>query len=39
MKIGVQSAFSGATPPSLIAEVGRVAEERGFHSLWLPGQT
>ncbi len=36
MKIGVQSAFSGATPPSLIAEVGRVAEERGFHSLWLP---
>jgi probable F420-dependent oxidoreductase len=36
MKIGIQSAFSGATPPSLIAEVGRVAEERGFHSLWLP---
>jgi probable F420-dependent oxidoreductase len=36
MKIGIQSAFSGATPPSLIAAVGRVTEERGFHSLWLP---
>jgi probable F420-dependent oxidoreductase len=36
MKIGVQSAFSGATPPSLIAETGRVAEGHGFHSLWLP---
>jgi len=36
MKIGVQSAFSGATPPALIAELGRVVEARGFHSLWLP---
>jgi probable F420-dependent oxidoreductase len=36
MKIGVQSAFSGATPPELIADFGRIAEERGFHSLWVP---
>jgi len=36
MKIGVQTAFSAAIPPSLIAEMGRVVEARGFHSLWLP---
>ena len=36
MKIGIQSAFSGATPPDLIAEFGQIIEERGFHSLWVP---
>jgi probable F420-dependent oxidoreductase len=36
MKIGLQSAFSGATPPELIADFGGIAEERGFHSLWVP---
>lgn len=36
MKIGVQTAFNAATPPELCAETGRVAEERGFHSLWVP---
>ncbi len=36
MKIGVISAFAGATPPDLIANAGRIAEERGFHSIWLP---
>jgi probable F420-dependent oxidoreductase len=36
MKIGVQTGFSQATPPDLIAEFGQIAEERGFHSLWVP---
>ena len=36
MQIGVQSAFTAATPPELIADLGRIAEERGFHSLWVP---
>ena len=36
MQIGLQTAFSGATPPDLIAEYGRIAEERGFHSIWVP---
>ena len=36
MKIGIQSAFSGATPPDLIADFGRIVEECGFHSLWVP---
>jgi len=36
MKIGVQTGFSGATPPELIAAFGRIAEERGFHSIWVP---
>ncbi len=36
MKIGVQTGFSGATSPDLIADFGRVAEEAGFHSLWVP---
>ena len=36
MKIGLQSAFSAATSPQLIADYGRIAEEREFHSLWLP---
>jgi probable F420-dependent oxidoreductase len=36
MKVGVQTGFSGATSPDLIAEFGKIAEERGFHSLWVP---
>jgi len=36
MKIGVQTGFSGATTPDLIADSGRIAEEVGFHSLWVP---
>ena len=36
MKIGVQTGFSGATSPDLIAEYGRIVEERGFHSIWVP---
>ena len=36
MKIGVQTAFSGATSPDLIADFGRIAEASGFHSLWVP---
>jgi probable F420-dependent oxidoreductase len=36
MKIGVQTGFSGATPPDLIADFGRIVEERGFHSIWVP---
>jgi probable F420-dependent oxidoreductase len=36
MKIGVQTGFSGATSPDLIADFGRIAEEAGFHSLWVP---
>ncbi len=36
MKIGVQTGFSQATTPDLIAEFGTIAEERGFHSLWVP---
>jgi probable F420-dependent oxidoreductase len=36
MKIGIQSAFSGATPLAPIAEFGPIIEERGFHSLWVP---
>ncbi len=36
MKIGVQTGFSGATSPDLIAECGRIVEERGFHSIWVP---
>jgi probable F420-dependent oxidoreductase len=36
VKIGVQTAFSGATPPELIAEFGAIVEERGFHSVWVP---
>jgi len=36
MKIGVQTAFNGATPPDLIADFGRIAEQCGFHSLWVP---
>jgi probable F420-dependent oxidoreductase len=36
MKIGVQTAFAEATSPDLIAEFGRIVEERGFHSIWVP---
>ncbi len=36
MKVGVQTGFSGATSPELIADFGRIVEERGFHSLWVP---
>jgi probable F420-dependent oxidoreductase len=36
MNIGIQTAFSGATPPELIADFGRIIEERGFHSIWVP---
>jgi probable F420-dependent oxidoreductase len=36
MKIGIQSAFSGATSPDLIADFGPIIEDRGFHSLWVP---
>lgn len=36
MKIGVQSAFNDATSPGTIAETGRIVEECGLHSLWVP---
>jgi probable F420-dependent oxidoreductase len=36
VKIGIQSAFGTATPPDLIADFGRIVEERGFHSIWVP---
>jgi probable F420-dependent oxidoreductase len=36
MKVGVQTGFSGATSPELIAAFGQIAEERGFHSVWVP---
>lgn len=36
MKIGCQMAFNHLTSPDHIAEAGRVAEERGFHSFWVP---
>jgi probable F420-dependent oxidoreductase len=36
VKIGIQSAFNGGTPPALMARLARVVEERGFHSLWVP---
>ncbi len=36
MHIGIQSAFSAATPPDPIADLGRIVEERGFHSIWVP---
>jgi len=36
MKVGVQTGFSGATSPELIADFGRISEERGFHSVWVP---
>jgi len=36
MKIGCQMAFNDYTSPAYIAEAGRMAEELGFHSLWVP---
>ena len=36
MKIGILAGFSAATPPDLIADFGREAEQRGIHSLWVP---
>jgi alkanesulfonate monooxygenase SsuD/methylene tetrahydromethanopterin reductase-like flavin-dependent oxidoreductase (luciferase family) len=39
MKVGVQTGFSGATSPELIADFGQIAEERGFHSIWVPAPT
>ena len=36
MKIGVISAFDQNTPPEAIGSAGRIAEERGFHSMWMP---
>jgi len=37
MKIGVQVYLGGdAANPAFLAAVARAAEERGFHSLWLP---
>lgn len=36
MKIGCQMAFNDLTSPDYIAEAGGIAEELGFHSLWVP---
>lgn len=36
MKVGVQTGFSGVTSPELIADFGRISEDRGFHSIWVP---
>lgn len=36
MKIGVMSGFGAATPPAFIAAAGRIAEEHGLHSIWVP---
>jgi probable F420-dependent oxidoreductase len=36
MKIGCQMAFNDRTSPSYIAQAGRIAEELGFHSFWVP---
>ena len=36
MKIGVIGGFNQRTSPELIATAGRLAEERGFHTFWVP---
>ena len=36
MKVGVQTGFSGVTSPELIADFGRISEDRDFHSIWVP---
>jgi alkanesulfonate monooxygenase SsuD/methylene tetrahydromethanopterin reductase-like flavin-dependent oxidoreductase (luciferase family) len=36
VKFGVFTGFGAHTSPEVIAATGRVAEERGFHSLWAP---
>ena len=36
MRIGVVSGFDGRRPPDFVAAAGRIAEERGFHSFFVP---
>lgn len=36
MKVGCQMAFNDRTTPEYIAAAGRIAEQMGFHSLWVP---
>ncbi len=36
MQIGVVSGFDGRRPPDFVAAAGRIAEERGFHSFFVP---
>lgn len=36
MQVGVTLAFNQHTPPALAIEAAKLAEERGFHSLWVP---
>ncbi len=36
MRIGVTLAFDQHTPPALAVEAAQLAEERDFHSLWVP---
>lgn len=36
MQIGVVSGFDGRRPPEFVAAAGRIAEERGLHSFFLP---
>ncbi len=36
MKVGCQMAFSEITSPQYIAEAGRLVEDLGFHSFWVP---
>jgi probable F420-dependent oxidoreductase len=36
MKIGLLTGFTSLHTPDLVAEVGRMAEERGFTSFWVP---
>ncbi len=36
MKIGVISGFGKTATPELIATAGRMVEERGLHSIWVP---
>lgn len=36
MKIGCQMAFNDRTAPDYILQAGQIAEEMGFHSLWVP---
>jgi alkanesulfonate monooxygenase SsuD/methylene tetrahydromethanopterin reductase-like flavin-dependent oxidoreductase (luciferase family) len=36
MQIGILTAFNQATPLELMAALGPLVEERGFHSIWVP---
>ena len=36
MKIGIVTAAGVHTPPEFLGRIGEIAEERGFHSLWVP---